>query len=185
MKIQIIIGSVREGRLSKPVADWALEQLKGRDDFEIELVDLKEWDLPMFSEAKSPAAGDYSNPVQKKWAEKIGEADGYIFVSPEYNHSFSAALKNALDYLYNEWGRKPATFVSFGGVSGARSIEQLRLVLVELRMAPLRDAVHIKDVWGKVKDGAFQADEGDLKQLTAAVDHLSWWSKTLKAGREA
>ena len=185
MKIQIIIGSVREGRASKPVSDWVHQQLMGRDDFKVEVVDLKEWDLPMFAEAKSPAAGDYQNPIQARWAQKIAEADGYIFISPEYNHSFTGALKNALDYLYNEWNRKPATFVTFGGVSGARSVEQLRLVLVELRMAPLRDAVHISGLWGKLKDGAFHADDKDLKQLDTAATQLSWWTSSLKKARES
>lgn len=185
MKIQVLIGSVREGRLSLPVANWLQEQLASRSDFELEMVDLKEWDLPMFAFAKSPGAGNYEDPLQIKWAKSVDSADGYIFISPEYNHAYSAVLKNALDYVYGEWNHKPCAFVSFGGVAGARSVEQLRLVAVELKMAPLRDAVHIKDIWGKMEGGAFKADAADLKQLGTAVDELVWWASALKPAREA
>lgn len=185
MKIQVIIGSVREGRISKPVADWLQEQLSSRSDFELEVVDLKEWDLPMFAFAKSPAAGNYQDPLQVKWGESVASADGYIFICPEYNHGYSAVLKNALDWVYGEWNKKPVAFVSFGGVAGARAVEQVRGVAVELKMAPLRDAVHIKDVWGKMKDGALQADAADLKQLGTCVDELVWWASALKIARDA
>ena len=184
MRIQIIIGSVRQGRNSKPVCDWIEQQLRGRTDFQLEVVDLKDWNLPMFDLPGSPAAGKYQDETQIKWAECIARGDGYIFITPEYNHAYSAVLKNALDYLFAEWNRKPATFVSFGGVGGARAVEQLRQVLVELRMAPLGDAVHIQNLWGKVKEGSFHGDESDLKQLNRAVDQLVWWTDALKTARE-
>jgi len=150
----------------------------------VELIDLKEWNLPMFDFAKPPIMGDYEDPLQQRWADKIAKGDGYLFISPEYNHGYSSVLKNALDYLYQEWGRKPASFISYGGVGGARSIEQLRLVLIELKMAPLPSAVHIQDLWNKLKDDRFAGDSSDIKQLNEALDDLFWWSNALKETRK-
>lgn len=185
MHIQIIVGSIREGRMAKPVSDWVHHIALSREDMSAELVDLKEWDLPMFALSKGPIMGDYQDPLQQRWAAKIAEGDCYLFVSPEYNHGYSAALKNALDYLYGEWVRKPASFVAYGGVKGARSVEQLRLVLVELQMAPLRDALHIQRLWDKVNDGRFAGDEKDAKQLHKVFDELLWWGTALRGARES
>ncbi len=185
LKIAVIVGSVREVRVSLPVARWVCASARGVDGLDAELVDLAEWALPMFALARSPAMGDYKDPLQIRWAAKIGEADGYILVSPEYNHGPSAVLKNALDYLYEEWNRKPVAFVSFGNVGGARAIEQLREVTVELRMAPLGEAVHLFAVRDKLKDGKFEADDKAKKQLTELFESLKWWGKALKAAREA
>ena len=137
----------------------------------------------MFALATSPAMGDYIDPLQQRWAAKAGEADGYIFVSPEYNHGPSAALKNALDYLYAEWNRKPAAFVSFGNAGGARAVEQLRSIAVELEMAPLGDAVHLYGVRDKLRGGQFEADAKDKKQLAQLFDSLLWWGKALRTAR--
>ena len=185
MKFQTIIGSVREGRVGGPVGKWIEEVASTRDDFEHELIDLKEWNLPMFNLPKGPIMGDYEDAVQKRWAAKITEADGYLFVSPEYNHGYSPALKNALDYLYAEWNRKPASYATYGSVQGARSIEQLRLVLIELQIAPLREALHINDVWSKVSDGKFSPADNEAKQLHTVFDDLLWWGKALKKARES
>jgi NAD(P)H-dependent FMN reductase len=183
MHIQVIVGSVREGRRAKPVADWVCQQAASRSDCSVELVDLKDWDLPLMSLAKPPIMGDYEDPMQQRWAEKVKRADGYLFVSPEYNHGYTAALKNALDYLYAEWQRKPASFVTYGGVAGARRVEQLRLVLIELRMAPLRDALHITNIHSKLSDGTFVGDPTDASQLSGVLDDLLWWSRALSAAR--
>ncbi|MGP5069730.1 MULTISPECIES: NADPH-dependent FMN reductase [Psychrobacter] len=185
MHIQIIIGSIREGRIAKPVADWAYNLLSERDDMSVELIDLKDWDLPMFDLARGPIAGNYDNELQQRWSDKIAEGDGYLFVSPEYNHGYSAVLKNAIDYLYHEWSRKPASFISYGGLGGAHSIEQLRLVLIEIKMAALRDAVNIINVWGKMQDKRFDGDEKDIKALNTTVTELMWWSSALKTARLA
>jgi NAD(P)H-dependent FMN reductase len=185
LKIQIVVGSVREGRVSLPVARWvnaAVHQQKGID---AELVDLADWALPMFALAAPPAMGRYEDPLQQRWAAKIGGADGYILISPEYNHGTSAALKNALDYLYAEWNRKPVAFVSFGNTGGARAVEQLRTIAVELRMAPLGEAVHLFGVGDKLKDGRFEADAKDEKQLTRLFDSLTWWGEALRTARLA
>jgi NAD(P)H-dependent FMN reductase len=181
--IQIIVGSTRNGRRSRVVADWVYQQLVSNKNFSLEIVDLKDWHLPMFELESAPMRTEHKDPLQKKWAEKISSADGYIFISPEYNHSFTPSLKNALDYLYHEWSRKPATFVSFGEVGGARSIEQLRLVLIELKMAPLKEALHIFDLRNKLDVSGFHASEQDKEYLQAAVQELIWWVKALKEAR--
>jgi NAD(P)H-dependent FMN reductase len=111
------------------------QQAASRADCSVELVDLKDWDLPLFSIGRPPILGAYEDALQQRWAQKVAQADGYLFISPEYNHGYTPVLKNALDYLYAEWVRKPASFVTYGGVSGARGVEQLRLVLIELQMA--------------------------------------------------
>jgi NAD(P)H-dependent FMN reductase len=181
--IQIIVGSVREGRKATPVADWVYERATTRTDCSVELVDLKDWALPLFSFGRPPILGEYEDELQQRWAQKVAEADGYLFVSPEYNHGYTPALKNALDYLYAEWAHKPASFVTYGGVSGARGVEQLRLVLVELRMAPMRDAVHISGIPHKLNDGVFVGGAQDEAQLGAALDELLWWSRALGKAR--
>ncbi|MBV1786861.1 NAD(P)H-dependent oxidoreductase [Marinobacterium sp. D7] len=183
MHLQIIIGSVRQGRAAKPVADWAFTHAKQRDDMTVELVDLKNWPLPMFNLPKSPAAGDYEDEQQQRWAKSVERADAYLFVCPEYNHGYSAVLKNALDYVYAEWGRKPAGVVSYGGVMGARAVEQLRQVMVELQMAPIRNAVHIAGVHQKIENGAFSGDQRDADQLQRALDDLAWWGNALHWAR--
>jgi NAD(P)H-dependent FMN reductase len=184
MHLQIIVGSIRDGRVARPVADWACQRIAQKTEVTVELIDLKDWDLPMFSLGKSPMMGDYQDPHQQRWARKISQGDGYLFISPEYNHGYSAVLKNALDYLYGEWGRKPANFISYGGVDGARSVEQLRQVVIELQMAPLRNALHIHQVWDKIHDERFAGDDTDSKVLDVAVDDLIWWMQALSGARQ-
>ena len=184
MHLQIIVGSVREGRRSRAIADWALELASARADMSAELVDLKEWDLPMFNLARSPAAGAYEHPLQQRWGATIARGDAYLFVTPEYNHAYTAALKNALDWLFPEWGRKPAGFIGYGGATGgARSVEQLRLVLIELRMAALQAALHIPDVRNRVDNGRFEASPADIERLRLVLDEVAWWGRALKAAR--
>src|SRR3954466_13263615 len=127
-KIAIILGSTRPGRNGEAVAKWVLDIAKQRSDADYELVDLLDYNLPHLDEALPPAMGQYSQPHTKKWAEKIGSFDGFVFVPPEYNHSTSGALKNAIDFLAAEWNNKAAGFVSYGAVGGARAVEHLRLV---------------------------------------------------------
>lgn len=179
MHIQIIVGSVRKGRVARKVADWCLEACEKLQDTTSEIVDLVDWELPFFNLEESPITNNYSDKTQIRWAKKIEKADGFIFVSPEYNHGYSAVVKNAIDFLYKEWNKKPATIVTYGGVEGARSAEQLRLVMIEVQMVPLRDAVHIRDVWGKIKDSGFKAEEKDNEQLEKALDTLYEWGDIL------
>ncbi|MCQ6560585.1 NADPH-dependent FMN reductase [Paenibacillus mendelii] len=184
MKIQIIIGSVREGRRGKSIGEWAFHTAAARGDVQVELIDLKEWDLPMYDLAKPPILGQYEDPLQQRWADKIKEADGYLFISPEYNHSFTSALKNALDYLYEEWGRKPASFIGYGPTGGIRGIEQLRLVLIELKMAALGSALHLTKVHEKIVNNRFIASDHDTSSLNHALDDLLWWSRALSEAKK-
>lgn len=182
-RIQIIVGSVREGRASAPIAHWAQKEAKARGDIDIDVIDLKEWSLPTFALKRPPAMGNYQDQKQIEFARRIGEADGYIFVSPEYNHGYSSVLKNAIDYVYAEWHRKPVGFVSFGNVGGARSVEQLRLVCVELEMAPLKHAVHLFGVHARIQDDAFAPEDRDTKALNTCLDELEWWARALRSAR--
>jgi NAD(P)H-dependent FMN reductase len=129
LKIGIILGSTRPGRNGEAVAKWVYEIAQKRTDAEFELVDIKDFNLPLLDEPVPPSMGQYSKPHTKAWAAKIGSFDGYVFVTPEYNHGISGALKNAIDFLFGEWNNKAAGFVSYGGAGGARAVEQLRLVL--------------------------------------------------------
>src|SRR5207253_10531221 len=141
LKIAIIIGSTRPNRNGEAVAKWVDQVAKKRSDAEFELVDIKDFNLPLLDERMPPIMGQYSKRHTKTWAAKIGSFDAYVFVTPEYNHGTSGALKNAIDFLFAEWTYKAASFVSYGGASGARAVEQLRLVLAEVQMATVRNQV--------------------------------------------
>jgi NAD(P)H-dependent FMN reductase len=183
LKILVIVGSVRTGRLALPIAHWVVEQAGPRNDVACELVDLADWHLPFFPHPKPPAAGDYQDPVQIRWAEKVASADGYVLIAPEYNHAPSAVLKNALDTVYAEWNRKPVTMVAYGTVGGARAAEQLRAVAISLEMAPLSSAVHLVRPGAKREGEQFNGDQYDLRALGAMFDELAWWGNALKAAR--
>ncbi|MDG2534678.1 NAD(P)H-dependent oxidoreductase [Sphingomonas sp. HITSZ_GF] len=185
LKILVILGSVREGRMAEPVGKWVIEQAAARDGLDPELIDLKDWDLPFYHFAKPPAAGGYTDAKQIAWGEKVASADGYILICPEYNHGIPAVLKNALDFVYAEWNRKPAAMLGYGGNGAARSIEQLTMVARELQMAPLEASVHIMGVWGKAQGGSFTPDDKDLRWTGHLLDELEWWGRALKNGREA
>jgi len=145
IKIKVIVGSTRQNRFSEKPAHWIYEEAKKKEGVEAELLDLRDYPMPFFDEPVSPATsgGKYTREEVKKWAAKIGDGDAFIIVTPEYNHGYPAVLKNALDSLFPEWNKKPVGFVGYGSAGGARSIEQLREVAIELYMAPIRNAVHI------------------------------------------
>ncbi len=185
LRTLVILGSVREGRTALPVGRWVLEQAAAHPDLACELIDLADHPLPFYPHPKPPGAGGYTDPVQIAWGETIAAADGYILVAPEYNHGPSAVLKNALDTVYKEWNRKPVAFVSYGGVGGARAVEQLTCTARELQMAPLEGAVHIMSARAKLQDGRFVGDEQDSKRLGHLFDELAWWGNALKAARNA
>ena len=140
-KIAIILGSTRPGRNGEAVARWVLEQAKTRTDAQFELVDLRDHALPLLDEEVPASMGMYSNTHTKEWAATIAAYDGFVLVTPEYNHGTSAVLKNALDYLYAEWNNKAVGFVSYGSAGGVRAVEHLRLVVGELQMADVRQQV--------------------------------------------
>src|SRR5258707_10090594 len=157
LKIAIIIGSTRPGRNGEAVAKWVYELAQKRTDAEFELVDIKDFNLPLLDEPVPPSMGQYSKPHTKVWAAKIGSFDGYVFVAPEYNHGISGALKNAIDFLFAEWNNKAAGFVSYGGAGGARAGEQFRLGLGELQIATVREPVLLSLFTDIVNFNVFQA----------------------------
>ena len=186
-RIGIVIGTTRQGRFADKPAQWIANLAKQRTDMTFETLDLREYPLPHFDEPLPPAWGPAQNPVAKQWAARIAELDGFIIVTAEYNHGPSGALKNALDYAYNEWIRKPVAYVGYGGVGAARAIVHLREVAAELQMATVRNAVHIGRVefMGMLQQGKTFEDYPHLAEAaTAMLDELSWWANALKAARQ-
>lgn len=187
VNIQVIMGSTRQGRFVEKPAKWILTLLQERRDVSSELIDLRDYPLPFFDEPVSPstAPGKYTNDTAYTWLKKVSEADAYIIVTPEYNHGYPAVLKNALDYVYKEWNNKPVAFVSYGGsAGGARSVEQLREVAVELQMVPIRSGVHIPLYWTLLDSkGNLKTDEFTQTAQTM-VDQLLWWAKILQKTRK-
>jgi NAD(P)H-dependent FMN reductase len=157
-----------------------------RDDAECEVVDLRNYRMPFFEEEQSPMFVPPRNEAASRWARKMAELDGYVFVTPEYNHGIPAVLKNALDHAYAEYNRKPASFVGYGGVGAARGVEQLRLVLLALQMAPLKQSVHINaaEFIGMSMQGKTFADYPYLDDsVHPMLDNLVWWANALKTAR--
>ncbi len=187
-KIGIVIGSTREGRFGDKPANWIYEIAKARGDIDVELVDLRDFPLPFFDEPASPAWAPSRSEIAQKWQKKVASLDGFIFTAAEYNRGPTAVLKNAIDYAYNEWNKKTAAFVGYGGVGGARAVEQLRLNAVELQMAPIRAGVHI--VWADML-AVMQGEKklGELEHLNKGasdmLDQFVWWTKALVAARKA
>lgn len=188
-KIALIIGSTRKARFADKPAQWMLKQAQARDDMEVTLLDLRDFDLPFFDEKASNAHVPSEDPKALAWQKKIAEFDGYIFVVPEYNHSLPAALKNAMDQAYKEWVRKPMAAIAYGSMGGARALEHLRGIAVELQMVPVRFAVHIGGAdFFKVSplgsNAAITEIEGNLLPATKAMlDDLAWWATLLKHAR--
>jgi NAD(P)H-dependent FMN reductase len=184
LKIKVIVGSTRANRFSEKTAAWIAEAARKRTSLDVELLDLRDYPLPFFEEAMPPgmAKDQYSNPIVVKWRDKIREADGFIICTPEYNHGYPAVLKNALDYTYFAWARKAVSFVSWGSAGGARGVEQLRLVAIELDMVPTRWAVHIPNPWF-IKDVSEIDTDANRASAASLLDHLTWWASALKAAR--
>jgi len=186
-RIGIIISTTREGRFGDRVAQWVAEQAADRSDIETEIVDLRDYPLPFFEAVASPAYVPIETPEARKWAGKIAELDGYVFITAEYNHAISGVLKNAVDYLFAEPNRKPAAFVGYGAVGGARAVEQLRMIAIELDIVPLKKAVHInmEPLIGLLREGKAFADYPYLAPtVVTMLDELAWYARALKAGRE-
>jgi NAD(P)H-dependent FMN reductase len=191
MLVQVIVSTTREGRFSETVARWVVGHLDARDDLEIETVDLREHPLPFF-DAPPPAKAprEYPHDDVARLGRRLDRADGFVMLTAEYNHGYPAVLKNAMDWTFVEWRRKPIAFVGWGNVGGARAIEQLREVAVEFEMAPLRHAVHI------LPDSLVRAREDIAAgQPTTALDHLeprlklladdlAWWTRALATARQ-
>jgi NAD(P)H-dependent FMN reductase len=186
-RIGIIVGSTRATRFADKPTEWIANIAKTHTDLDFEVVDLRDYPLPFFEEATSPAWAPSQNEVAQRWQKKVDELDGYIFIAAEYNRGPTAVLKNAIDYAYNEWNNKPAAFVGYGGVGAARAIEQLRLHAVEMQMAPIRTGVHIlmPDFVAVLQQGKKLEEFEHLNQsATAMLNQLSWWAKALKTARD-
>jgi NAD(P)H-dependent FMN reductase len=182
-RIGIIIGSTRPGRNGEQVARWVLEVARQRTDAAFELVDIAEYELPLLDEPLPPSMGQYTKPHTKKWAATIEALDGFVFVTPEYNHGPSGALKNAIDYLYREWHNKAAGFVSYGGAGGARAVEQLRLVMGELMVADVRAQVLLSLFTDFEHFSQFTPDPRKEREVHTMLDQLIAWGRALKTVR--
>jgi NAD(P)H-dependent FMN reductase len=189
-KIALIIGSTRKTRFADIPAQWMLKQAQARTDMTVELVDLRDFDLPLFDEMASNLWMPSSDPRAVAWQNKLAEFDGYIFVVAEYNRSVTGSLKNALDQAYKEWGHKPMTAIAYGAAGGTRALEHLRTIAVELQMVPTRNAVHLGmgDFFrvhpGMGGSGNMADVEANLlPSATASLDDLVWWAKATMAAR--
>jgi NAD(P)H-dependent FMN reductase len=178
-RIGIILGSTRPGRNGEQVAQWVLDVASARNDAEYELVDLLDYPLPHLDEPIPPSLGQYQNDHTKQWAEKIASLDGFVMVTPEYNHSTSGVLKNAIDYLFAEWANKAVGFVSYGGVGGARATEHLRLIAGELQMADVRQQVALSLMTEFENFSVFRPGEYNLAALHTMLDQVVAWSAAL------
>ncbi len=187
--IAVIVGSTRQGRFGDKPARWIADRLAERSDITVEVLDLRDFPLPFFDDALAPArrAGiPASDPVTAAWSEAIDRADAFVIVAAEYNHGYTAVLKNALDHLYREWNRKPVAFVGYGNAGAARSIEQLRAVAIELEMAPIKRAVAVP-MEALMKYFMEQSDDLDFSAGNDAADtmieELLWWATALASAR--
>ena len=185
-KLKVITGSTRPARKGHLVAEWFLKIAKEHSDFEIELLDLKEINLPLMDEPNHPSMRQYTKEHTKKWSITIDEADAYVFVTPEYNYCAPATLKNAMDYLFQEWQEKPVGFVSYGGLSGGtRAVQDLKTPITTLGMMPLPQAVNIPFFTNYInEDNVFEAKESLEKSANVMLNKLMDWAKALKAMRE-
>jgi NAD(P)H-dependent FMN reductase len=187
--ISVIVGSTREGRFSEKPAQWIFQHLRKREGIDARLLDLREFPMPFFDQPAPPAMPGrppYKNEVVQRWTAAIARSDGFIFVTPEYNYGTSAVLKNAIDWVYPEWNRKAAGFVSYGSAMGARAVQQLRETLIEVQAASVRPSVHIPvaTLWAHFTGGDVEAGLAELEAPAGAmIDDLLWWTGALKAAR--
>jgi len=186
-KIGIILGSTRDNRFADVPARWIEAAAAKRQDLDFETLDLRDFPLPFFNEKASNAWVPTQDAEGVRWQQKLAEFDGFIFVTPEYNHSIPAVLKNAIDFASPEWNRKPAAFVGYGPVGAARAVEQLRLIVAELQMASVRSAVHIQgaDFMGVAQGEKTLASIDHLNDgLQGLFDDLAWWTFALRNARQ-
>lgn len=187
--IAVIIGSSRPTRFADKPAQWFMQIAKAREDMEAELVDLRDFDLPLFAEKASNLHAPSEDPRAVKWQQKMAGFDGYVWITAEYNHSLTGSMKNALDQAYKEWIRKPVGAVGYGGVGGARAVEHLRTVAVELQMVPVRNAVHIgAGEFMKVSPMGKDLPMSEIADILAPsakglLDDIVWWANATRAAR--
>ena len=184
IRIAIITGSTRPGRKSETVAKWVYEIARTRSDAEFEVVDIKDFNLPLLDEPQSPMMGQYTHQHTKDRSAKISSFDAFVFVTPEYNHATSGALKNAIDFLYHEWVNKAAGFVGYGSASGTRAVENLRLVMGELQVADVRAQVGLSLFTDFENFSVFKPAAHHVKSVNAMFDQVIAWGGALKTLRE-
>jgi NAD(P)H-dependent FMN reductase len=184
MRIAIILGSTRPGRNGEAVAKWAHEIASKRKDAEFEYVDIADYKLPLLDEPVPPSYGQYSKDHTRRWADKIASFDGFIFITPEYNHGTSAALKNAIDFLFKEWNNKAAGFVGYGSAGGVRAVESLRLVMGEIMVADVRAQVQLSLFTDFENFSTFKPHERNIEALNTTIDQVIQWAGALKKVRE-
>jgi NAD(P)H-dependent FMN reductase len=187
--ISVIVGTTREARFSEKPAHWILEHLKKRQDVDARLLDLRDFPMPFFDQPLTPAMPGrpaFENEAVQRWTAAIGASDGYVITTAEYNYGSAAVLKNAIDWVYPEWRRKPVSFISWGSAAGTRSVQQLRETAIELQLAPIRSSVHIpvSTLMAHYQGGDVATGLAELDgPANAMIDDLLWWTNTLKAGR--
>src|ERR1700692_4604361 len=184
--ISVIVGSTREGRFSEKPARWIFQHLKKRVSVDARLLDLRAFPMTFFDQPAMPSRPPYKNEVVQRWTAAIAESDGFVFVTPEYNYGPSSVLKNAIDWVYPEWNRKAAGFVSYGSAMGARSVQQLRATAIEIQLAPIRSSVHIPvaTLWAHYQGGDVEAGLAELKAAAETlINDLLWWTAALKTAR--
>jgi NAD(P)H-dependent FMN reductase len=184
LRVAIVTVSTHLGRSNQAVARWVYENANRRVDAEYDLVDIAHYNLPLFNEPMSPMSGPYTQEHIRRWADKIASFDAYVFVTPEYNHSISCALKNAIDYLYHEWNNKAAGFVSYGGSGGVRAVEHLRLVMSELQVADVREQVMFSLLTDFEDFATFKPSPQHEMSVHAMLDQVIAWGSALKSLRE-
>ncbi|HTR52327.1 MAG TPA: NAD(P)H-dependent oxidoreductase [Kofleriaceae bacterium] len=187
--IGIILGSVREGRRGEPLARWIHGLASARDDLDAQLIDLRDWPLPAYTAKTPPTMLEptyTADSLEGRWAALVRGLDGFVVVTPEYNHGYPAQLKSAFDTLYPAWNHKPVAFVSYGGfAAGARAAEQLSLVAIELRMVPVRDQVNVRLIGLAADEHGAPSEEIYGKRAHAMFDELAWLAKVLRDARAA
>lgn len=188
VRVGVILASVREGRKGEALARWIQGLLAERPAVAPELLDLREWPLPPYARAETPVAAERGyapGSLEARWRDAIAALDAFVIVTPEYNHAYPGQLKNALDAVHGPWNHKPVAFVSYGGIaSGARAVEQLRLVAVELRMVPARDEVNVRLVGYAADERGSPADPLYARRAKATIDDLLWWARVTREGRD-
>jgi NAD(P)H-dependent FMN reductase len=185
LRVGIIAGSTRPGRRAAAITKWVYDVLKDRQDAEFEIVDIEDYKLPLLDEPAPPSRRQYSKAHTKAWSAKIDSLDAFIFVTPEYNHGTSAALKNAIDFLFHEWGNKSAGFVGYGGSGGIRAVESLRLVMGEIKVADVRAQVALSLQTDFENYTTFKPQEKHEKTVHAMADEVIAWGGALKGLRAA
>lgn len=183
VRLAIILGSTRPQRNGEQVGKWFHDIAKQRKDAEVEYIDLRDVNLPFLDEAVPPSLGQYSHDHTKQWAQRIASFDGFVLISPEYNHGTSAVLKNALDFVYAEWNNKAVGFVSYGSAGGARAVEQLRLICAELQMASVRNQVMLSLFTDFENMSKFKPAGHQEQSANNLLDQLVSWSKAMKTVR--